>query len=182
MLTREEAFKILKARLKKENLRRHCLATEVIMKRLAEEFGQDREIWGLTGLLHDIDYEGCTPETHGEKGAEILRAYDLPEEIISAVRRHNYMKYPNRDGLMEISLVAADSITGLIVACALVKNGKLSEVTTKTVKKKFKEKGFAGGVNREMIKEIEKTCISLDRFIEISLEAMKGIADQLGLD
>ncbi len=181
-MDRDEALNILFTRLKKENLRRHCLATEAIMKKVAEELGENSEVWGLAGLLHDIDYEECTPDTHGEIGADILSSYDFPEEIIRAVRRHNYMRYPRREDNMEISLVASDSITGLIVACALVKKGKISEVTVKTVKKKFKDKGFAGGVNRDMIKEIEKTGISLDRFIEISLDAMKEIAGQLGLE
>ncbi len=181
-MDRERAMNILRARLKKENLLKHCLATEAIMRKLAEELGEDPEMWGLAGLVHDIDYEECTPETHGEIGAEILKSQGFPEEIIRAVRHHNYMNYPSRDTRLEVSLVASDSITGLIVACALVKKGKISEVTLKTVKKKLKDRSFAGRVNRDMIREIEKIGVPLDRFIEISLDAMKDIAGELGLE
>ncbi len=181
-MDRREAIELLKGYLS-DNLVKHCIATAAIMRGLAKRLGEDEEKWELTGLLHDIDYELVKGdmEKHGIVGAEILKEKGLDEEICEAVKRHNYSLFePEKP--MEIALQAADNLSGLIIACALVKGRKLSEVTPKSVKKKFKEKSFAAGCNRERIRLIERLGLSLEEFYDIAIKSLLEVKGELGLD
>ncbi len=182
-MTREEALKLIQEKVKTKNLVKHMIAVEACMRKLAERLGEDPEMWGLAGLLHDIDYEVTKdkPEEHAKVGAEWLREMGLPEEIVNAVRRH-----AGRDEKpvepMDIALYAADPLTGLIVASALMHPSRsLKGMDRDFVLRRFKEKRFAAGANREQIKECERLGLSLEEFIDICLEAMKEVSDALGL-
>lgn len=191
MILRDEAIKLLKKYIKTENTVKHMLATEAIMGALAEKMDPEKvEGWEMAGLLHDIDYETIdqkTYEGHGKKSVEILKeeGVDLPEEVYGAILAHCYNLYPEYEpkNLMEWSLFICDSLTGLIVATALVRpSKKLADVSLKSLKKKFKEKSFARGTRREDIALCEeKLGIPLDEFMQIGLDAMKNISDDLGL-
>lgn len=183
-LDREEAFQLLKKHLKNKNLRKHCLAVEVVMRRFAQKFGGDKQKWGICGLLHDIDWEETQdePQKHAKKGAEILKKEGYPEDIIHAVKVHNHMLGLEPETPMEKTLWAIDELTGLIVATALVHPDKLADVTPESVMKKMDEKAFAKGVNREIIREGAKLLeIPLKDEVKITLKAMKGIKDKLNL-
>ncbi|MBX5321125.1 MAG: HDIG domain-containing protein [Candidatus Bathyarchaeota archaeon] len=184
MLTREEAFSLVKKHVAKRNILYHMLAVEAIMRSLARHFGEDEEKWGLIGLIHDIDYEKteATPEKHSLIAAEILKEM-LPEELLKAIKAHNFkhtgIKPENR---MEKALIASDAISGLLVACALVMpSKKLAEVKVETVAKKFKDKDFARGADRERILVCEEIGIPREEFFEISLKGLKEIAYEIGL-
>lgn len=180
-----QARELLGKYLKSENLVKHCLASEAIMRALAPRFKADPDLWGITGLLHDIDLELVKGdmEKHGEVGAGILMEAGLPNEYVEAIRLH---KYPPEQGVrkttLDHALAAAETITGLIVAAALVyPDKKLASVKLKSVRKRFKEPRFAAGANREHIRECEIIGIEKNDFFDISLEAMKKIAPELGL-
>ena len=179
---REKALETLRKYVENEKMIRHCIATGAIMKGIAKELGEDEELWEVLGILHDIDYEIVEGdmEKHGELGAEILEKEGFGF-LSDFVRRHNHMKYSDYEKPIEIALQAADSASGLIIACALVKNGKITEVTPKTVKKKFKEKSFAPGSDRNRIKMIEKL-MPLERFYEVAIESLKEVKEELGLE
>lgn len=180
-MDREKALRLVEENLKTPNLRKHLLAVEACMRKLARHFGQDEELWGLTGLLHDLDYEYTKdkPEEHGLKTAEML-AGKVPPEVIEAIKAHAG-KAPV-DGLMAQALFAVDPLTGLIVAAALMHPQRRLEALDETfVLNRFKEKGFARGANREQIRNCEKLGLSLQEFISLSLSAMKEIAEELGL-
>jgi len=181
-IDRNRAIELLKEYLS-ENLVKHCIATAAIMKGLAKRLGENEELWELAGLLHDIDYELVNGDMskHGVTGAEILREKGINDEICEAVKKHNYSLFEPEKPI-EIALQAADNLSGLIIACALVKGRKLSEVTPKTVKKKFKEKSFAAGCNRERIKLIEKLGIELNEFYDIAIKSLLEVKDELGLE
>ena len=181
-MKREEAFELLKSHLKHKNLIKHSLAVEACMRALAEKFNEDPERWGLAGLLHDIDYERTmdNPERHGLEAMEILKDKIQDEEILHAIRSHAFKEEPKTK--MAWALYSADPLTGLIVAAALMHpTKKLEGVDLTFLKKRFKEKRFAAGANREQIKQCEKTGLSLDEFMQTCLDAMKGISDDLGL-
>ncbi len=180
-MNREEALKLIEEHIKTPNLKKHLLAVEICMKKLAKRFDQNEELWGLAGLLHDLDYEYTKdkPEEHGLKAAEMLSG-KLPSVVIEAIKAHAG-KAPV-EGLMAQALFAVDPLTGLIVAAALMHPQKRLEALDETfVLNRFKEKGFAKGANREQIKACEKLGLSLEEFISISLSAMKEIAEDLGL-
>jgi len=182
-MDRSEALKLLKKYVKNDKLIKHCIATSAIMRELARELNEDEERWALIGILHDIDYEIVQGDMkkHGIVGSEILRNEGFDEEFCEIVKNHNYHLFePKRKE--EIALVSSDNISGLIVACALVKNKKVTSVTPKTVKEKFKERSFARGCNREAIRRIEEIGISLDKFFEIAIRALVSVRDELGLD
>lgn len=188
MINREFALKILKANLKNQNLFRHCLAAEAAMKALARRFREDEEKWGLVGLLHDGDWEKTkdNPAMHTKQMVEWLKkAGEERKELLQAILSHNYVHTGDNppETPLEWAIYTCDELTGLIVACALVMpDKKLSSVTVETVLKKFHVKSFAAAVNREQIKHCEeKLEIPLSQFIEIILEAMQGIAEDLGL-
>lgn len=160
------------------------LAVEAIMRSVAEHLGEDQEKWGLVGLLHDIDYEKTesTPEKHSLVAEEILKG-TLPEELVKAIKSHNF-KYTGvkPENCMEKALIACDAISGLLVACALVMpSKKLEDVKVETVTKKFKDKDFARGADRERILFCEEIGIPRDRFFEIALNGLKKIAVEIGL-
>ncbi len=181
-MDRSSALGLLKRYLKNDKLVKHCIATSAIMKELAKELGEDEKRWELLGLLHDIDYELVEGDMskHGVVGAEILKEF-FDEEFCNTIKRHNYHLFEPKTK-EDIALVASDNISGLIIACALVKNRKITAVTPKTVREKFKEKSFARGCNRDLIAKVEELGISLDRFFEIAIKALVGVKDELGLD
>lgn len=183
MITRDEAYKLVTEKVKNDKLVKHMLAAEAIMRALARRFGEDEDLWGLVGLLHDIDYELTKDDfsMHGLKSAEMLKDY-LPEEALDAIRAHNEMTGYKCESKLAYALKAADQISGLIIATALVMpSKKLAEVKVKSVKRKFKQKDFARRVRRDKIMLCEKIGLSLDEFIEISLKALQEISDKLGL-
>ena len=154
------------------------------MKDLALYFKEDIDKWGLAGLLHDIDYDKTAddPSKHSIVGAEILETLNVESSIIYAVKAHNEMHRMERKRKMDKALYCADPVSGLIIASALIlPSKKLEDVTVEFVLKRMNEKGFAKGANREQIKSCEELGISLEKFIEISLNAVKKISDELGL-
>ncbi len=184
MLTREEALNLVKKNVMKRNIVYHMLAVEAIMKSLAKHFGEDEHLWGLTGLLHDIDYERTegTPEKHSILAEEILKEL-VPKELIRAIKAHNFQHTNFKpETRMEKALIACDAISGLLVACALVMpSKKLADVKVKTVKKKFKDKDFARGANRERALFCEKIGIPREKFFEIALNGLRNISSEIGL-
>ncbi len=181
-MTRDEALQLMQGHIKNKNLRKHCLAMEAALRRLAQHFGEDEELWGLTGLLHDVDYEVTegNPETHAVVGADMLRELKVDDRIIQAVLGHND-KAP-RITILDKAVYASDPLTGLIVAAALISpDKKLSAIDTQFVLNRFKEKLFAKGANRQAISSCTEIGLSLDEFITIGLEAMRGISVELGL-
>jgi putative nucleotidyltransferase with HDIG domain len=184
LLTRDEALKLMEEGLEAQNLRYHCLATEAIMRALAREKGADEEIWGLAGLLHDLDFEetGGSPEKHGLCAADSLKGL-LPEEALQAIRSHNAENNGSeRDSCFDHLLSAAESVTGLISATALIyPERKLAPVKAKSVVKRMTKSGFARAVNRESIQECSLAGFELREFIELALDSMKEIADNIGL-
>jgi len=183
--TREEAWELLTEFTKSPNLIKHGLAVEAAMRAYARKLGEDEELWGVVGLIHDFDYERYpTAEEHPFRGMEILRERGWPEEIVEAVGSHaNYSNIP-RDTPMKKALYAVDELTGLIVAVALVRPSKdIRDVKVKSVKKKWKDKAFAAGVNRGDVEEGAALLeVDLWEHVNTVLEAMKGSAGELGLD
>lgn len=177
-MQRKEALDILHSKLKKENLIKHSLACEAGMRHIAEHLDEDAELWGLAGLLHDIDYEEIKDvNEHGRMGAAFLKG-KVDDRIVSAVERHT--GYIDPRSPMEIALYALDPLTGLIIAAMLMHPSKtLTGIDTKFVLKKFKQKGFAKGANREQIVACERIGISLNDFVTIVLKAMQKIETQL---
>ncbi len=184
-MDRDKAWELVQTKIKGDFLRTHLLASEAIMRALAKHFNEDVEMWGLAGLTHDIDWELTepTPEKHSLVGAEWLKEAGFPPEVVEAVRVHNHTHGIEPKTLMEKSLWCAEELTGLIVACAFVQpDKKLASVKVSSVKKKFKDKAFAKGVNREIISKCEDmTGLTLEQLIEIELKAMQEISGDLGL-
>ena len=183
-MLREEALDSVRDNVENENSVKHMLATEAIMRALAERLGEDVEEWGLAGLLHDIDMELTEGDmsSHGRLGADIVREMGVGENIVQAILAHNDTLGVPRDSKMDKALFCADPLTGLIVAAALVRpDKKLASVEPKSVRKRFKEKSFAAGASRENIATCSELGIELDDFIELGLKAMQGIAPELGL-
>jgi putative nucleotidyltransferase with HDIG domain len=185
MLTRDEAHALLCEHVGAENLRKHCLATEAILRALARRLGEDEELWGITGLVHDLDFETTAdaPAEHTKHTCEVLADKGFPEHTLQAVREHNAeaLGIP-RESRLGIALACGETITGLIVATALVyPDKKLASVKPKSVRKRMKKKDFARAVSREIIGECERIGIALDDFVELSLEAMQSVAADLGL-
>lgn len=183
-MNRTEAVALLKQNLTNKNLFNHSLAVEAVMRRLACHFGQDEEKWGLAGLLHDIDYDRTKedPARHSVEGAALLEEYGLPEDVVYAVKVHNSYHGLPRLSLLDKALFATDPVTGLIVAGALIRpEKKLAVVDVPFLMKRFHEKSFARGANRETIKTCAELSLSLEQFLGLSLEAMQGIAAELKL-
>jgi len=160
------------------------LAVEAIMRKVANYFGEDENKWGLLGLLHDIDYEKteAMPEKHGILAEEILKGI-IPDEIVKSIKTHNH-KYTGimPENRMEKALIASDAISGLLVACALVMpSKKLADVKVETVAKKFKDKDFARGAERERILVCEEIGISRNEFFEMALNGLEKVATYIGL-
>jgi putative nucleotidyltransferase with HDIG domain len=188
-MSRDKALALLNEHVKTDVLIKHCLATEAIMRALARKMNTAEELWGLAGLLHDLDFESTSedPAHHGLKTEAILREnaqeYPFPEEGIRAIKGHNADGLGfERTELFEKALTAAETITGLIVATALVyPDKKLSSVKVKSITKRMKEKAFARKVNRDHIRLCDEIGVPLGDFAALSLEAMRGIAGDLGL-
>jgi putative nucleotidyltransferase with HDIG domain len=184
-LTREDAIKLLETHVQAETLRNHCLATEAIMCALAQKLGADPELWGLVGLLHDLDFEYTRddPASHGLKTIELLSPYQFPKEATDAILRHNAEALQlRRETPLGYALTSAETITGLIVAAALVHPDKrLQSLAAKSVVKRMKSKDFARNVNRAHVALCEELNIPQTDFIALSLEAMTAIGAQLGL-
>lgn len=184
-MKRDQALAMLKKNLKNKNLVKHCLAVEAVMVRLAKHFGEDEEKWALAGLLHDIDYEFTKdePQKHSLLGADMLAEAGLPEDVVYAVKVHNEMHGLPRNSLMDKALYATDPLTGLITAAALIRPEKsLLAVDVHSLKKRYGEKAFARGANRETIAACSELGLNLEQFMELGLQAMQGIASDLGLE
>jgi putative nucleotidyltransferase with HDIG domain len=184
-MEKDKALELLKKYITNENLIKHSIATSAVMKNLALKLNADQEKWSLAGLLHDIDAELTKDDikTHTHKAVEILKENLIDEDIIKAIKMHNPCAWDkNSDEPFHVALRASETITGLIVATALVyPDKKLSSVKVESVLKRFKDKRFAAGADRNTIMECEKLGIPLRDFIEISLNAMKEVSDELGL-
>jgi putative nucleotidyltransferase with HDIG domain len=185
MIERERAFEILKENIKSQNLIYHSLAVEAGMRELAKYFGEDEEKWGIAGLLHDVDYEKTKGDQnlHSRVGAQILEELGFEKEICEAVLTHNDVHQILPKTKMAKALYCLDPLTGLIVAATLVlPSKKINDLKVENVLKRFKEKAFAKGANREIIKKCEEFLdIPLEKFIEIALLSMQKISDKIGL-
>jgi len=189
MNNREQAWGLLTEFTQSESLRKHALAVEACMRAYARKLSggapEAEELWGVVGLLHDFDYEKYPSlEDHPYKGNEILKQRGYSDEIRRAIMSHAEYSGVSRDTPMEKALFACDELAGFITACALVKPGKsLAEVEAKSVRKKMKDKAFARNVKREdIVNGAADLGIDLEEHIAFCIEALKGIADQLGLD
>ena len=184
-VTREEGLDLVHSYLKNQNLVNHSLAAEAVLRAMAERLGKDPDKWGLAGLLHDLDSE-TQPDlaTHTSEAVVILAGKGVDSEIIEAIKLHNLAAWPGeqRTTVLHHALAAGETITGLIIASALVNPArKLAAVKAKSVKKRYKEKAFARGADREIIAECEQAGIPLADFCELSLIAMQDIAAEIGL-
>jgi len=181
-MDRATAWDLLCEYTKSENLRKHGLAVEAVMRHFAREAGEDEDAWGVVGLIHDFDYEAW-PDEHPQRGADVLREHGLPEDAVQAVLAHGDHLGVPRETAMARTLFAVDELAGFVTAVALVKpNKSLAEVDTESVRKKLKDKAFARSVHREDItKGVEELGVDLDDHIAGVIEAMQGIAGELGL-
>src|SRR5213078_3122640 len=185
MNDRNAAWGLLTEFTQSESLRKHALAVEACMRAYAKKFGENQDLWGIVGLIHYFDYEKYpTPEEHPYKGNEILKERGYSDEMRRAIMSHAEYSGVSRDTPMEKSLFACDELAGFITACALVKPSKsLAEVEAKSVRKKMKDKAFARSVNRNDITTgAADLGVDLEEHIAFCIEAMKGIAKELGLD
>ena len=183
-MTREEALQAIHANVKNQNLIKHMLATEAIMGVLAARLGEDEAAWGMAGLLHDIDVDICHEDMscHSKIGAEMVAKMGLSPEIVHAILAHNEAHGTPRESRLDKALFCADPLTGLITAGALVRpDKKLAGVEAKSIRKRFKEKSFAAGANREQIATCTSLGLELDDFIALGLAAMQGASSDLGL-
>ena len=183
-MTRKEALDSIKANVENENLVRHMLATEAIMRALAKRLGEDEEEWGLTGLLHDIDMELTEGDmkSHSKLGADLVKELGASEAMAHAILCHNPAHGVPLETKLDKALFCVDPLTGLITTAALVRPDKrLAGLEARSVIKKFKEKSFAAGVSRQQISLCSEIGLELGEFIELGLVAMQGIAADLGL-
>ncbi len=181
-MTREEAFALLNQKMTNANLIKHCLAAEACMRELARHFSEKEEVWGLAGLLHDIDYEETKsdPARHGLVGSEFVQNQGVPMEAVQAIRVHSgHVPAQTR---MDWALFSADPLTGLIVASALMHpTKKLASLDVEFVMRRFKEKRFAAGANRDQIAMCSKIGLELADFLGLCLKGMQSVSDALGL-
>jgi len=183
-IARDEVLELMAAAVSNENLRRHMLATEAIMRALAERRGEDPEAWALAGLGHDLDVEQTEGDfaRHGRVAADLLLARGAPEEVAHAVAAHNAETGVVAAVPMDLALIAADQLSGLITAAALVRPDRsLAGVQVKSLRKRFKETAFARGVDRESIRRCEDLDIPLEEFLALGLAAMQAVAADLDL-
>jgi len=184
MKTRDAAWQLLTEWTESESLRKHALAVEAAMRFYARKFGEDEELWGNTGLLHDFDYErNPTPPDHPTVGMNLLHEQGWPEELIHAIGGHApYLGIP-RESLLDKTLFAVDELCGLITAVAYTRPSRtLAEVEVGSVLKKMKQSGFARGVNRDdILQGTEELGVPLEEHIANCIAAMQSIAPQLGL-
>lgn len=185
LLPRDEALKLLKTYVANERMIAHSLASEAVLRALAAHLGRDVEKWGQAGLLHDLDVEvtNADPYTHALETARILTEMGIDEDVVDAIKMHNEAATGmERSTEFQHALAAGETITGLITATAYVyPDRKVASVKPKSVTKRMKEKAFAASVKRENIMECEKIGIPIDKFAEIAITAMSGVADDIGL-
>ncbi|HDD66941.1 MAG TPA: HDIG domain-containing protein [Nitrososphaeria archaeon] len=183
-MDKDEALRLVEENVSDRRIVLHMIAVSAIMRALARYLGEDEEEWGLVGLLHDIDYERtkADPARHGLEAENILKGR-VSEEVLRAIKAHNFENTGVKpETRLENALIAADAVSGLIVASALVMPHKrLEEVRVETLEKKFRQKDFARRVSRERIMFCEKLGLSREKFFELALEALKGISGELGL-
>jgi len=181
LISREEALKFVHENIDTESLINHMLSVEAVMRSLAKKFGEDEELWGITGLVHDVDL-GRTRDNldrHGLEGAEMLEG-KLPPEALQAIRAHPGIL--PRETKIDWALYFGDPITGLITAGAYMRPSRsVVDMELKSLKKKFKDKRFAAGVNRDQIRACSELGLELDEFLQLALDAMKGIHSDIGL-
>jgi len=183
-LTRKEVLNSINENVENKNLVKHMLATEAITRALARRLGEDEEEWGLTGLLHDIDVEltGGDMSSHSKLGADLAKELGASEAMAHAILCHNEAHGVPRETKLDKALFCVDPLTGLITAAALVRpDKKLAGLEAKSVLKRFKEKSFAAGANREQISLCSEIGLELDEFVELGLKAMQEISSDLGL-
>lgn len=185
--TREEAWGLLCEYTQSESLRKHARAVEEVLRAYARKHGEDEHLWGLTGLLHDFDYERYPdPAEHTLAGGKILRERGYPETLVHAIEAHNPANGLERarDALLDKVLFASDELTGFVTAVALVRPSKsIHEVEPRSVKKKLKEKGFAAGVNRDEVRQgMEELGVEPDQHIQFIIDALRPIAAEIGLE
>jgi putative nucleotidyltransferase with HDIG domain len=182
MITHEEALDLVRQHVKNRNLVNHMIAVSSIMRRMAEQFGEDPRLWGAVGMLHDIDYEQTSDDfsKHGLISAEIVKDL-LPEEGLHAIRAHNELAGAKAESRMDISLFAADALSGMIVAGALVRPTKLEGMKAKSIRRRMKDKSFARRVSRENIMRCEEIGISMNDLFTLGIEAMQAVSDEIGL-
>lgn len=184
MISREEGLELLKEHIGRENVFKHSLAVEAIMKELANYLEEDTTLWAMTGLLHDVDYTNTedTPEKHGLVSEEILKE-KFPEEAIHAIKAHNFKHTgvePQSD--LDYALIAADALSGLIIATALIRpSQKLEDVEVRSINKKFKDSSFAKGCSRGKMMYCKEIGIEKDKFFHLALRALQKIDEKLGL-
>ena len=182
-MKRDDAFELVRGRLGDSATLAHCLACEGCMMALADRFGQDRESWGIAGLVHDLDLDECQGDgdRHALVAAEVLRTQNVDDGIIHAVLAHN--DKVQRETLMDRALWVVDPTTGFITASALIRPSKSTrDLTVKSIKKRMKDKRFAAAVNRDQIRACKSEIdMDLDEFLTICLQAMDGIRDAIGL-
>jgi putative nucleotidyltransferase with HDIG domain len=183
MISRSESLKLVKKHVKNRNLVKHMIAVGSIMHGLAENMGEDPVLWESVGILHDIDYEevGEDWEKHGLVSAEMVTDY-LPKEALQAIKSHNPQTSVEAKEPLEIALLAADGLSGLLVATALMMpDKKLEQVKVRSIRRKFKDSSFARGVNRDNILRSTELGYEFDEFLRIGLESMKKVSGELGL-
>ncbi len=183
-MIRKEVLDSINENVENKNLVKHMLATEAIMRALARRLGEDEEEWGLTGLLHDIDVEltGGDMSSHSKLGADLAKELGASEAMVHAILCHNEAHGVPRETRLDKALFCVDPLTGLITAAALVRpDKKLAGLGAKSVIKRFKEKSFAAGANREQISLCSEIGLELGEFIELGLTAMQEISSDLGL-
>ncbi len=182
-ISREQALELLHAHTTEAFLVQHALASEAILEALAAHLGQDVSLWGMTGLLHDVDYAKTaeTPEKHGLMACDML-ADKMPEEALAAIRAHNgEMNGHMPVTQLDYALRCGESVTGLIVTAALVRPTGIVGMEAKSLKKKMKDKAFAASVSRENIRQCEELGLDLDSFLKLSIAAMADKAKELHL-
>jgi putative nucleotidyltransferase with HDIG domain len=191
-ISREKAIELLRKYNKEEDISdwNHFLESEAIMRELAKKLGENEEEWAMLGLLHDVDW-GITKNNvteHLTKAPGILREVGFNDEFINNIISHGCgfdcagLKDKKRQKKIEFALAASETLTGLIYAYAIMRGNKISDMEHSGLKKKFKDKAFAAGCNREIIKECENLGITFDEFLSIGIEAMKKIRNEIGLD
>ncbi|MFO7729730.1 MAG: HDIG domain-containing protein [Spirochaetia bacterium] len=182
--TRDDAWNLLNEYIQSDNLIKHCLAVEGVMRYLARKHGEDEEKWGVVGLIHDVDYQQY-PDQHCMKVRDILEERGWPEEYIRAVQSHGYSRVNDIEpqSLMEKSLFAIDELTGLVTATALVRPSKsVLDTKAKSVKKKWKDKSFSAAVDRDLIQSgVERLGVELTELISDTIMGMRDVADEIGL-
>jgi putative nucleotidyltransferase with HDIG domain len=181
MLSRDDALHLVKQHVDNKNLIKHMLAVEAVMRRLARRFGEDENVWELAGLLHDLDYSETVDDFdhHGFRTVELLSDCDLPPDVLQAIKAHT--GHVTCNSRMDRALYAVDPLTGLIVAAVLMHpQKKLAALDVDFILRRFKEKRFAAGADRDQIRSCSELGMELDEFIQAGLDGMCDVAGELG--